>query len=304
MALTIGVDVGGTKVAAGVVDSGGHLVEELRTSTPSDSYPDLVAAIAGLTGELATRNDVTGIGLAIAGNVRVDGSGVLFSPNIPGLADEPLRDDLEARTGLPVVVANDADAAAWAEFTYGGHLPVGEGGDDLLMVALGTGLGSGLVLDGHLYRGAHGFAGEAGHLQVARDGRPCPCGSRGCWEQYASGTALLTAYYEAGGDPAHSGPQVTDAALAGNSVAVGAFQAVGEWLGHGLAGLVAVLDPGVIVVGGGLADAGDLLLGPANATFRTTVTGGNRRPLPPLSVARLGNTAGMVGAAALDTPQR
>ncbi|MDH4352889.1 MAG: ROK family protein, partial [Actinomycetota bacterium] len=263
MALTIGVDVGGTKVAAGVADEAGHLLEELRTSTPEASYPDLVAAIAGVTGELADRHQVTGVGLAIAGNVRVDGSGVLFSPNIPGLADEPLRDDLQARTGLPVVVANDADAAAWAEFRFGGHLAVGEGGDDLLMVALGTGLGSGLVLDGRLYRGAHGFAGEAGHLPVVRDGRPCPCGSRGCWERYASGTALLEDFREAGGDPTLGGPEVTQAARAGDPLATAAFQAVGQWLGHGLAGLVAVLDPGVIVVGGGLADAGELLLGPA-----------------------------------------
>lgn len=299
MATTIGVDVGGTKVAAGVVDASGHLVEEVRAATPSTSYADLVGTIAAVAADLSRRHEVTGLGLAIAGNVRVDGSGVLFSPNIAALADEPLRDDLAARSGLPVVVANDADAAAWAEYRFGGHLAVGEGGDDLLMVALGTGLGSGLVLDGRLYRGAHGFAGEAGHLLVVRDGRPCPCGSRGCWERYASGTALLAAYVAAGGDPARSGPEVTGLAVAGDEAARMAFDEVGRWLGHGLAGLVAVLDPGVIVIGGGVAEAGELLLAPARETLSATVTGAGRRPLPPLSPARLGTQAGIVGAAAL-----
>lgn len=296
---TIGFDVGGTKVAAAVVDAAGQVVEKLRRGTPSTSYPDLLATIADVAAELAGRHAVAGVGLAIAGNVRIDGSGVLFSPNIPALADEPLRDDLVARVGLPVVVVNDADAAAWAEFRYGGHLAVGEGGDDLLMVALGTGLGSGLVLDGHLYRGAHGFAGEAGHLPVVRDGRPCPCGSRGCWERYASGTALVQAYRDGGGDPERSGPEVTDAARAGDPVAVAAFTEIGRWLGHGLAGLVAVLDPGVIVVGGGVAEAGELLLAPAREALAATVTGAGRRPLPPLSLARLGTPAGIVGAADL-----
>lgn len=296
---TIGIDVGGTKVAAAVVDEAGHVAEELRKGTPSTSYPDLLTTIAGAAADLASRHDVTGVGLAIAGNVRIDGSGVLFSPNIPALADEPLRDDLVTRLGLPVVVANDADAAAWAEFRFGRHLSVGEGGDDLLMVALGTGLGSGLVLDGRLYRGAHGFAGEAGHLPVVRDGRPCPCGSRGCWERYASGTALVQAYREGGGDPARSGPQITSAARADDPAAVGAFTEVGWWLGYGLAGLVAVLDPGVVVVGGGVAEAGELLLIPARQALAATVTGAGRRPLPPLSPARLGTLAGIVGAADL-----
>jgi glucokinase len=298
MALTVGVDVGGTKVAAGVVDDAGAIVEQLRAPSPSTAYQDLLATIAGLASELADRHPVSGLGLAIAGNVRANGSSVLFSPHLP-LADEPLRDDLADRTGLSVVIANDADAAAWAEYRFGDHPSVSAGGDDLLMVALGTGLGAGLVLDGRLYRGAHGFAGEAGHLTVVRDGRPCPCGSRGCWERYASGTALLVAFGEAGGDPALDGPQVTAAARDGDPAAVAAFDQVGGWLGVGLASLVAVLDPGVIVVGGGLVEAEGLLLDPALRAFTATVTGGTHRPLPELSPACLGNDAGMVGAAAL-----
>lgn len=299
MAVTIGVDVGGTKVAAAVVDESGHVVEELRHGTPSTSYPDLVATIAGVAADLAGRHDVIGVGLAIAGNVRIDGSRVLFSANIPVLADEPLRDDLVARLGLPVVVVNDADAAAWAEFRFGGHQPVGQGSDDLLMVLLGTGLGSGLVLDGRVYRGAHGFAGEAGHIPVVRDGRPCPCGAHGCWERYASGTALEEAYWDAGGDPARRGRDVTVAAVDGDPRAVAAFDEVGGWLGVGLAGLVAVLDPGVIVIGGGVSEAGELLLRPAREAFAASVTGGGRRPLPELKLARLGNDAGLEGAADL-----
>ena len=293
MALTIGVDVGGTKVAAGVVDDAGHVVERVRRATPSSQYPAMLGAIADAVGELAGRHPVTGVGLAIAGNVDRAGSSVLFSPHLP-LAGEPLREDLQRVTGLPVVLDNDANAAAWAEYRFGAH-----GHDDLLMVTLGTGLGAGLVLGGQLYRGAFGYAGEAGHVLVEVDGRPCPCGATGCLERYASGTALLTAYVEAGGEASVAGPAITEAARSGSSPALAAYRSVGWWLGYGLASLVAVLDPGVIVVGGGLVAAGELLLGPAREALAGSVTGGGRRPLPALHPARMGNDAGMEGAADL-----
>lgn len=297
MAGTIGVDVGGTKIASAWVDESGRHAEPVVRATPTDDYEQLLTALADVVRKVGTGVGAEGVGLAIAGNVRKDGSAVLFSPHLP-LADQPLCEHLATATGLPVLVVNDADAAAWAEYRFGGHTPAGDG-DDLLMVALGTGLGSGLILDGRLYRGAHGFAGEAGHVPVVRDGRPCPCGSRGCWERYASGTALNQAFLAAGGDPAVRGPAITAAALAGDPAAQAAFTEVGQWLGHGLAGMVDVLDPGVVVVGGGLVEAGELLLAPARETLAATVTGGGRRPVPPLSPARLGNDAGLVGAASL-----
>jgi glucokinase len=169
----------------------------------------------------------------------------------------------------------------------------------MLFVALGTGLGAGLVLSDALYRGHYGFAGEAGHITVVVGGRSCPCGSRGCWERYASGTALVAQYLEHGGDPEVGGPGITALAKSGDAKALAAVTEVGEWLGRGLASLVAVLDPAVIVVGGGVSEAGDLLLEPARQLMLENVTGAGRRPLPPIAAATLGNEAGVVGAALL-----
>lgn len=299
MTLTVGVDVGGTKIAAGLVDEQGHVVADERRPTGAGTYAALLGSIVG-TVEAVTQQipsdgaPLGGVGLAIAGNVAADGSHVLFSPHLP-LSSEPIRDDLQQQLGVAVTVDNDANAATWAECRSG----AAAGAHDALMVTLGTGLGAGLVIAGELYRGSQGFAGEAGHITVVRDGRPCPCGSRGCWERYASGTALLAAYLEEGGNPEASGPDITAAAIAGDAIARSALIGVGEWLGHGLASLVAVLDPAIIVVGGGLSEAGELLLAPARRTFAATLTGRERRPAPSIVVARLGNDAGLIGAAML-----
>ena len=294
MGYAVGVDVGGTKVAAALLDDAGTVVRRARAETESTEYAALVEGIVAATLEVAAGETLHGVGLAIAGNVAADGSHVLFSPHLP-LAGEPLAADLKARLGVPVLVDNDANAAAWAEHVAG----AGRGVDDLLFIALGTGLGAGLVLDGHLYRGHHGFAGEAGHITVVVDGRTCPCGSRGCWERYASGTALVGQYLEHGGDPEVGGPGITRLATQGDPTASRALTEVGEWLGRGLASLVAVLDPETIVVGGGVSEAGDLLLEPARRMLRENVTGSDRRPLPDVRAAALGNDAGMIGAALL-----
>jgi glucokinase len=193
------------------------------------------------------------------------------------------------------VVENDANAAAFAEAAMGSAA----GSADVLMVTVGTGLGSGLVLGGELYRGHHGFAGEAGHMTVVVDGRPCPCGSRGCWERYASGTALVAQYLERGGDPELDGPAIGRLAAGGDAVAEAALTDVGEWLGRGLASLVAVLDPEVIVVGGGVSESGNRLLEPARHHMRANLTGADRRPAPEIRQAALGNDAGVIGAAML-----
>jgi glucokinase len=292
--LAVGVDVGGTKVAAALLDETGAVVRRSRAETESTEYHALVDGIVAAVSEVASDHTVGAVGLAIAGNVAADGSHVLFSPHLP-LAGEPLAADLTQRLGLPVLVDNDANAAAWAEHACG----AGRDSTDMLFVALGTGLGAGLVLGGELYRGHHGFAGEAGHITVVVDGRSCPCGSRGCWERYASGTALVAQYLEHGGDPEVGGPGITRRATAGDATALAAMTEVGEWLGRGLASLVAVLDPAVIVVGGGVSEAGDLLLDPARRLMRASVTGAERRPLPPILAASLGNEAGVVGAALL-----
>ncbi|MCZ3387872.1 MAG: ROK family protein [Actinomycetia bacterium] len=293
-AYTVGVDVGGTKVAAVLVDDAGAIMRRSRAETESADYAGLVAGIVSAVTEVREGVEMSGVGLAIAGNVAADGSSVLFSPHLP-LAGEPLAQDLCGALGTRVFIDNDANAAAWAEHECG----AGRGAGEMLFVALGTGLGAGLILRDRMYRGYHGFAGEAGHITVVIDGRACPCGSRGCWERYASGTALVSHYVERGGDPEVGGPGITRAAAKGDPLALAALEDVGEWLGRGLASLVAVLDPELIVVGGGVSESGDLLLDPARRALASSVMGAGRRPLPRVVAAELGNAAGVVGAAML-----
>jgi glucokinase len=253
---------------------------------------------------------VKAIGVAAAGYVDASRSVVLFAPNL-AWRDEPLRDDLERRTGMPVLVENDANAATWGEFRFGTARDV----DDMLLLTVGTGLGGGVVLDGNLLRGAHGVATELGHVRVVPDGIRCGCGQKGCWEQYASGSALvreartlaLTGAVPgarllelAGGDPeAITGPQVTQAAQEGDPAAQELLADLGRWLGEGASSMVAVLDPAMIVLGGGVASAGDLLVQPMRAAFRRTLPARGYRPEARIELASLGNEAGIIGAADL-----
>ncbi len=185
--LAIGVDVGGTKVLAGVVDVAGRVLSQTRQPTPSGSPEELLGAIDASVGELlAAYPSVGGVGIGAAGWIATDRATVLFAPHL-SLQGESLQAEVALRVGLPVVVENDANAAAWGEHRFG----AGRGVRDLIMITVGTGLGCGLVLDGRLYRGSFGVAGEPGHMQVLPDGRPCACGNQGCWEQYASGRALV-----------------------------------------------------------------------------------------------------------------
>jgi glucokinase len=308
--LTIGVDVGGTKVAAGVVDEQGRIVEKLRRSTPSTS-PELTArVIAEVVAELRSRHKASPVGVGAAGFVDESAGAVLFAPNL-AWRDEPLRAKVEGMTGLPVVVDNDGNASVWAEVKFG----AARGHAHVIFVSVGTGIGAGFMLDGRLYRGRWGMAGEPGHFRVVPDGRLCGCGNRGCWEQYASGNALTTEARDlarrspsgamrllqlAGGNPdAIGGAQVTQAALEGDPAALRCFSIVGSWLGQGLADLAAILDPGCIVIGGGVSEAGELLLGPARAAFERGLTGGHYRPRVQITQAALGPDAGIVGAADL-----
>ncbi len=311
MTLAIGVDVGGTKIAAGVVDVDGRVLAATRRDTPSQSPGRTESVIAEVVSELrSSYADVVAVGLGAAGWISADRATVVFSPNL-AWREEPLRDRVAELVGLPVVVENDANAGAWAELRFG----AARGIDDVVLVTAGTGIGTGIVVSGEVYRGTFGMAGEAGHMTVVRDGLPCGCGQRGCWEQYASGNALVRLAREraaaepdraahllslAGGDAtAISGRDVTAAAEADDPVALECFAEVGRWLGDGLAMLAALLDPGVFVVGGGVADAGELLLAPARAAYATRLTGGPHRPHAQMRVATLGNEAGLVGAADL-----
>ncbi|HET7326345.1 MAG TPA: ROK family glucokinase [Nocardioidaceae bacterium] len=310
MAVSIGVDIGGTKIAAGAVDELGTIQELVRRDTPATDSDAIEAAVADAVRELAGRHPVTAVGVGAAGFVDDKRATVLFAPNL-AWRKEPMRSELEALLGLSVVVENDANAAAWGEFTFG----AGADADDLMLVTVGTGVGGGLVLDGELYRGAFGVAAEIGHLRVVPDGRLCGCGNRGCWEQYASGRALLKEVREiaeqgspqaaalldlAGGRPDEiTGQMVTKAARDDDELAVELLSELGRWLGEGIASLAAVLDPSVVVLGGGVSEAGELLLGPAREAFRRNLTGRRFRPELEIRLATLGNDAGLIGAADL-----
>jgi glucokinase len=307
---TIGVDVGGTKIAAGLVDVDGQVLATERTESPAKHPSEIVRTIGGLVERLGRGHDVEAVGVSAAGFVDKDRGTVLFAPNL-AWRDEPLKKLLEHETGLPVVAENDANAAAWGEFTFGAGADI----DDLLMLTIGTGVGGGVVLDGELMRGGFGIAAEVGHIRMVPDGVPCGCGNRGCLESYASGRALVrrsqeeardhpdaaAALLEAAGGSveAITGPLVTDAAHRGDPFAVARFTELGDWLGQGLATLVAVLDPTVVVIGGGVGEAGDLLLDPARRSFAANVTGHGHRPLLEVRAAQLGNAGGMIGAADL-----
>ncbi len=309
MSLTIGVDVGGTKVAAGVVDEHGTIVEKLKRYVASNP-DDTVGVVADVVLELLGRHHVVAIGIGAAGFVDEARSTVLFAPNL-AWRDEPVKKQVEERIGHPVVVENDANAAAWAEVRLG----AAKGQQDVMMITVGTGIGAGIVVDGALYRGRWGSAGEPGHYRVVPDGRLCGCGNRGCWEQYASGSALVAEAREfarrspdaavrlikfGGGSPEGiDGPAVTRAALEGDAGALECFSTVGSWLGAGLADLAAILDPGCFVIGGGVSEAGDLLLEPARAAYATHLTGRAYREFAEIRLAELGPDAGLIGAADL-----
>ena len=310
--LTVGVDIGGTKIAAGVVDAAGRIVNRTRRDTPHRSTaPDVVEdVIVDAVAELAQRHPVHAVGIAAAGFVDARQSSVLFAPHL-SWRNEPLREALARRLQLPVLVENDANAAAWAEWRYG----AGFGEDQLVVVNLGTGIGGAVVLRGAVQRGRFGVAGEFGHMQIVPGGHRCECGNRGCWEQYASGNALAreakglaesasprahAILARIDGDPSRvTGRLVAELAAAGDPACTELFDDVGSWLGVGLANLAAAYDPGRFVIGGGVSQVGELLFRPALAAFRRTLTGRGFRPEPAIVSAALGNDAGLIGVAIL-----
>jgi glucokinase len=308
--LTIGVDVGGTKIAAGVVDGAGQVIAQTHRATPARDADKVRDTIGDAVEELLAEHEAVALGVAAAGFVDAGRTTVMFAPNL-AWRDEPLRDEVHQRTGLPVVVENDANAAAWAEARFG----AGRGFRHVLAITVGTGLGGGVVQDGRVLRGEFGAAAEVGHIVMVPGGRPCPCGLEGCLERYVSGPALTRRAREiADASPvlAHDllrragghvegieGRMVTQAALAGDVAALQVFDEVGRWMGLGVAQLAAVLDPGVVVVAGGVSAAGDTLLRPLLDAYTKHLTGRGHRPTAQVALAALGPEAGLVGAADL-----
>jgi len=306
--LTVGIDIGGTKVLGAVVDPTGTVVAVERRPTEGHDVQLVEDTIVDLVDGFARRYDVAAVGIGAAGFVDATRTIVMFSPHL-NWRREPLRARVAERVRLPVVVDNDANTAALAETRFG----AGRGHRYVLCVTLGTGIGGALVLDNRVYRGANGMAGEFGHMQVVPDGHWCECGNRGCWEQYASGNALVRDARElvrSGSPMAHrlrdlvdgnadllEGPQITDAAREGDPLSIELLADIGRWLGVGLAGMAAAFDPGCIIIGGGLSAAGDLLIDPTRLAFSRSLTGRGHRTEPVIVQAELGPNAGFIGAA-------
>lgn len=311
--LVVGIDLGGTKLLGLAVDvATGLVVASGRVPTPSGAQP-VVDAIVGLAEHLRAEvagsgHRVTAVGLGAPG--LVDRLGTLrYGPNVAGVIDLPLASVLAEQLHLPVAVDNDATCAAWAEHELG----AARGANHSITVTLGTGIGAGITVKGEVLRGAHGFAGEPGHMVVDPSGPRCPCGRRGCWERYASGSGLGWLAREAahageadgvlaraGGDAeAVRGEHVTAAAAAGDPGALVVLDRFAWWVALGVANLINILDSEVVVLGGGLVEAGDLLLRPVNRAYGELVMGADHRDVVPIVAAQLGERAGAWGAALL-----
>ena len=311
MGLSIGIDVGGTKVLGGVVDDKGVVLARARKDTPRQGGKALTQRIAETVKELMAQHDVESVGVSAAGFVSSDRKTMLATPNIADWNDVDLDSELKSLIDLPIVIENDANAAACGEAKFG----AGRNQNHMMMLTVGTGIGGGIVVDGQLHRGAFGIAAEFGHMRVVPEGHICGCGARGCFEQYASGNALLRHAREAinaspevarnllsrgdGTVAGLTGQIITQAAQEADPIALAAFNTTGQWLGAGIASLAVLLDPECIVIGGGVIDAGEILLAPTRESLERTMPFAGKHPYPELIAAELGNDAGLVGVADL-----
>lgn len=308
MSLTIGVDIGGTKVQGGVVDTAGKIIAIARRDTPTAGGRALTETIADVANELKGAHRIEAVGISAAGFISADRKTIVATPNIKGWNGVELERELVELIGTRVVVENDANAAAWGEAEFG----AGIGVSHMIMVTVGTGVGGGIVINRNIYRGSYGMGAELGHMRLVPDGALCGCGALGCVEQYASGSALIRFAKEgahseaaqhlierAGGINSIVGAHITQAARAGDAYCIALFEKLGGYLGQALASYAAILDPEMIVIGGGVIDAGDLLLHPTRAAFIKNLPFTTERPKAEIVAATLGNDAGLVGAADL-----
>lgn len=308
--LTIGIDIGGTNLRAAVVTATGEILDVEKLPTPSSVYA-LEVALEYVVTQLRRRHpSVAAIGLAVAGFIDETKTRVRFAPHLPW-RDVAVVERMQRRLDLPVELEHDANSAAWGEAQVG----VARGVDTWALFALGTGIGGALVTNGAVYRGSYGTAPEFGHLVVVPGGRCCPCGKRGCLERYCSGSALMLNAQDlmATGEFSHSalakehadhpeeisGRAVVRAARAEDPLALAAVRDMGRWLGHGLALVQDVLDPELIVIGGGVSSDADLFLDEALSIMKCSIVGAGHRPLAQVAVAELGGDAGMIGVALL-----
>jgi len=306
--LTIGIDIGGTKISAGVVDSSGNLIDSSKCSTPAEGGKDLISSVVNLVKELNKKYEIKGIGISIAALISSDYGTIVGAPNIANLSKLNFANEIKEEFKLPIIIENDANAAMWAEFKFGSA----KGLNPVMFFIIGTGVGGGLVIDGKLFKGANGIGAEFGHMCVVPNGLLCGCGAKGCIEQYASGGALIRYANEAllanpdkseevlsFGEGKLSGTALTKAAKAGNELALAAFSKQADWLGLACASYSLIIDPQAIIIGGGVVDAGELFLAPVRAAMRKYMPFAESHVPPKIIAAKFGNDAGLIGAADL-----
>ncbi|HEU0257590.1 MAG TPA: ROK family protein [Microbacteriaceae bacterium] len=305
----IGIDIGGTKIGGAVVDESGAIIAQDRVPSPAAHADQMEDAVAAMITRLSASYEVCAAGVAAAGFVNSKTGVIYYAPNIQW-REEPFLDEMRGRVDLPLLVENDANAAGWGEFRFG----AGRGVGDMVMLTIGTGVGGAIIGDGRLFRGGFGAGAELGHMRVVPGGLPCGCGMRGCIEQYGSGRALqrfandladaggigsvLAARRAAdGGDL--SGQAIADLVAKNDPGALAAVRELGGWIGQACASLDAILDPEVFILGGGVAQLGDPLLGAVRAGFLASLPARGYHPEPTFRTALLGNRAGAAGVADL-----
>lgn len=309
--LAIGIDIGGTKILGALVDESGKILFEERVPSPAqdpDKMVEVVVALIKSITEKATEV-IVGVGVAAAGFIDADQSTILYAPNL-NWRHEPLRERLQALVPHKVVIENDANAAGWAEYKFG----AGRGAKDMVMLTLGTGVGGAVIADYKLRRGGFGIGGELGHVKVVQDGKQCGCGRKGCVEQYASGTAVLKAAKKLASSDGPAGRRLRElkeqagelnghlvyqALLEGDQGARQVVAEAGDYLGQAMGTITAVLDPQIYVIGGGLSEAGELILEPIRQAFSKELPARGFRPEAKVVAAQFSNQAGVIGAADL-----
>lgn len=307
--ITVGIDVGGTKIAGALVSETGEILMSLKVPTPAESTSDLIDAVVEMVNELRAGQEIKAVGVAIAGFIDAAQSEVIYSPNL-SLRNEPLKAKLEAKLGVDVFVENDANAAGWAEYRFG----EGQGSKHMMMITVGTGVGGAIVANGQLFRGGFGIGAELGHTNFIPEGKICGCGQHGCLEKYASGTALLEAAKALAASGTAEGARLAELeAAVGELTGTEVYQAItesdpgalrlltelGTNIGKAVASFAAILDPQMLVIGGGLSVAGELLLKPIREAYLEHLPARGYRPEMTIVAASLINDAGVVGAADL-----
>ena len=307
----IGIDIGGTKMAGALVDDAGNIVSELKIPSPIDDSDQMIEAIGSLISTLGEDQKVVAVGVAAAGFMSADREMMYHSPNIAAWRNEPLKKRIETKTKLPVLLENDANAAGWAEFRFG----AGSGSKSMIMLTIGTGVGGAIISDGVLLKGGFGIGGELGHAVLYPGGKVCGCGQSGCVESYCSGTALLKAARElsVSNDPKAtrlkelmletgelSGEQLYKAISENDTAATELITELGHNLGKAIASIfVPVLDPELVVIGGGVSAVGEQLLAPIRSAFENLIPAKGFRPELKIVKAKFLNQAGLIGAADL-----